>query len=602
MLNDERPTRNVWLRVLPVVLCLLLFLALGAYQLHLPGLHYDEAREAGLNAMELLTGQPVTAFRDAAVQIGPWRLPLMVQDYIGALNVILAIPFLAIGGVNVVALRWLPLVIAALTLLVTCRVALRLGRPVAGAATVLLMAVSPSFVFWSRQGLFVTNITALIFMASLLTGLRWWGERRPRDLWLTAFLWGLGVYAKLLFVWAIGAMVVVAALAWLVEARNRKLEAGSSPPRGGSRLPTSSFRQQALAWALAAVFFLIPLAPLILFNISTGGTFTTLFGNLGRSYYGIDNSAYLSNLLVRLRQVVTLLRGENLEYLGGAFANRWAAWAALGLVSLALLVGLLARARERGRRATDEQGNKSQHHPRWTFLLPMALLALIVVQSAFTVSDLFITHYAMLVPLIPLTGGLAFGVVWEQGSKGARERGSGGAGEQGAREQRGVPASQLLRALALIALLVWAGGDLWTTVRYHRALTASGGLGPHSDAIYELAQWLDLGGFTAPVALDWGLDAQIRFLTADRVQPVEVFGYTGLGMPDAGFAERAGKFLANWRTVYLAHVPEYTVFRDRVNALAELAGQRGLTLREQVRFGERDGLPLILVYGARARK
>ena len=113
----------------------LLFLALGAYQLHLPGLHYDEAKEAGVNAMELVTGQPVTAFRDATVQIGPLRLPLMVQDYIGALNVVLALPFLTIGGVNVVALRWLPLLVGALTLVVTWRVAWRLGGPVAAAAT-----------------------------------------------------------------------------------------------------------------------------------------------------------------------------------------------------------------------------------------------------------------------------------------------------------------------------------------------------------------------------------------------------------------------------------------------------------------------------------
>jgi len=113
------PFRSI-LVALPVALALASFLILGAYQLHLPGLHYDEAREAGLNAMQLVTGLPVTAFRDAAAEIGPWRLPLMVQDYIGALNVLLATPFLAFGGVNVVALRWMPLVVAALTLLLAC--------------------------------------------------------------------------------------------------------------------------------------------------------------------------------------------------------------------------------------------------------------------------------------------------------------------------------------------------------------------------------------------------------------------------------------------------------------------------------------------------
>ncbi len=188
----------------------LLFLALGAYQLSLPGLHYDEAKEAGLNAMQLLTGQPVTAFRDATVALGPWRLPLMVQDYIGALNVYLAVPFLALGGVNVVALRWLPLLTGGLTLLLTWRVARTLGGPLAAHVVALLLAVNPTYVFWSRQGIFVTNLTALFFMASLLTGLRWWRRGRPTDLCLTALFWGLGLYAKLLFLWAIGAMVAVA--------------------------------------------------------------------------------------------------------------------------------------------------------------------------------------------------------------------------------------------------------------------------------------------------------------------------------------------------------------------------------------------------------
>ncbi len=321
--------------------CLLLFLALGAYQLHLPGLHYDEAKEAGLNAMRLVSGQPVTAFRDATVRLGAWRLPLMVQDYIGSLNVLLAAPFLAVGGVNVVALRWLPLVIAGLTLLLTSRIAWRLGGPVAGGVTALLLAVNPSFVFWSRQGIFVTNLTALIFMASLLTGLRWWVERKPCDLWLTAFLWGLGIYAKLLFVWAIGGMVGVGCIAWLLKARNLKLEArnGSIAVATSSQLPASSFQLRLLTWGGAAVAFLLPLTPLVIFNVRTGGTLTSIFGNLGRSYYGVDNTAYLPNLLTRLKQLVTLLRGDHFWYLGGVFANQWAPWLAGGLAATALVVG-----------------------------------------------------------------------------------------------------------------------------------------------------------------------------------------------------------------------------------------------------------------------
>ena len=62
--------------------------------------------------------------------------------------------------------------------------------------------------------------------------------------------------------------------------------------------------------------FVLPLLPLILFNLRTGGTFTSIFGHLGQSYYGVDNSAYGSNLLTRLEQVGTLLRADHFWYLG----------------------------------------------------------------------------------------------------------------------------------------------------------------------------------------------------------------------------------------------------------------------------------------------
>ncbi len=611
------------LAFLVLLLALCVFLGLGAYQLGLPGLHYDEAKEAGLNAMELLTGQPVTAFRDATVQIGRLRLPLMVQDYIGNLNVLLAVPLLAVGGINTVALRWLPLLIAALTLLLTWRVAGRLGGPVAAAATALLLAVNPAFIFWSRQGIFVTNLTVLLLVASLLTGLRWWQSRRAADLWLTAFLWGLGLYAKLLFAWAIAAMAGAAAVAWLLEVRRRKAEGGrwtarSAGVEAGSR-PRTSTRALILTSALAAVFFLVPLAPLIAFNIRTGGTVATLFGNLGHSYYGVDNSAYLPNLQTRLQQVGALVRGDFFWYLGEMFADAAAPWLLLGLVALAGVAWGLARRR-----------TGSGFLP---LLVPAGLLVLIIAQSAFTVSDLFITHYALLVPLLALTGGTAVGAVWEAGRRGAPgdPRGLGAAADENARgndfsrstwpaatevattnraifgaapqssaarSRRARPPSPVLflRTVALLALLAWAGGDLWTTLRYHAVLTASGGVGGHSDAIYALAEHLDHAGTGPVVALDWGLDAPVRFLTQGRVQPVELFGYADLAQPDAGFAARVEPFLAQGDTLYLAHAADKAVFRGRVEALAALAGARGLALREAARFTERSGNPALIVY------
>ncbi len=554
-----------WSVVIPLALALLLFLGLAGYQLDLPGLHYDEAKEAGLNAMQLLTGQPVTAFRDATFALGSWRIPLMVQDYIGNLNVLLVTPFLAIGGINTVALRVLPVLLAALTVVFVWRIAYRLSGGLAAAAAALLLAVNPSFVFWSRQGIFVTNITALLLVAALWFVIQWLAQRRPRDLALAAFCAGLGVYAKLLFVWAVIALAIVAAAVLLVE-RRRGLRRGIGRP---------------LDLVLVAAAFVVPLVPLIVFNLRTSGTLTAIFGNLGRSYYGVDNSAYGANLALRAGQVMDLLRGDHFWYLGEPYANALAPWALLVLLVAACVAMLDAS------RAASAPAGRPQER---TFgsaapMLPLALLALIVLQSAFTVSDLFITHFALATPLLPLFGGLALAGAWHWARRRAQPR---------ALREHGLAWAGA--GVALLAALAWFGGDAATVVRYHRILTVSGGYAGHSDAIYRLAGYLDREQYTSPVVLDWGIDAPVRFLTQGRVVPVDVFGYDRLDAPDGGFETRVAPYLEDWQTIYVAHAPEKAVFQGRVEAMAGWAAARGWRWLEQIRIAQRSGEAVFIVH------
>jgi hypothetical protein len=421
-------------------------------------------------------------------------------------------------------------------------------------------------VFWSRQGIFVTNLAVLLFMASLLTALRWWRTRQSPVLWLTAFLWGLGLYAKLLFAWAIGAMVIVAIVVW--GARRWQIGKSTDPSLSewfsAFRIPHSVFRTLLIA---AGCFFL-PLLPLLLFNLQTGGTVISIFGNLGQSYYGVNNRAYLPNLLTRLDQLHTLLKGNHLWYLGEVYANLLAPGLVVGLV----LVWVIAWGR---RRIT---GVTAVTRPRsLVALLPFALLGLIVAQSAFTVSDLFITHYALLVPLIPLGGGVIAGSLISHANR------------------RSV-STMLIAALVCMGVVLWGGMDLANTIRYHRVLTLSGGYATHSDAIYSLADFLRRREPAAPLALDWGIDAPVRYLTGGRVNPVEVFGYERLDAPDAGYAGRLKPFLDNPDNLYVMHTGEFTIFRGRLEALTEFAIAGGKRLEEVARFSERSGRPLFLVY------
>lgn len=522
-----------------------LYLALALPQLHLPGLHYDEAKEAGVNAMELLLGQPVTAFRGAGIRIGNALLPLMVQDYIGALNVYLAVPLLAAFGVTVPALRLLGVICGLLTLLLTWELGRELDRlagrrpgPTAGIAT-LLLAASPTFVFWSRQGVFVTNVAVTLTVATAVLLLRWRRTGQPATLYLAAWTAGWALWAKLLAAWALLAWGLVATLAWIVGRRRRP----AAHPQGAAVLTWRS----AL---LAALIFLTALAPLLLFNVQTSGTVAAALNNLERSYYGVDNTAFLPNLRTRLGQVPALLRSDHLWYLGETTANRWAP-------PMALALGLAGAAMALSRARRPEGGR-----PAAALLAAWLVVLLMLVQSSFTVSDLFITHFAVLHPFLALAAAASAAALMDTAAAARRD--------EAWRRWVGAAAALLLAA--------WVVGDAVTAVRYHRSLAATGGYGGHTAAIYRLAQWLDEAGASQPAAMDWGIEAPVRFLTQNRVQPIEAFGYTRLDAPDEDFNRRVQELLSDPDRLYIFHMPEDVVFRGRDQALAALVREQGQDL------------------------
>ena len=614
MTRGQSKVRIGWL-----VASVSLFLFLAAYQLGLPGLHYDEAKEAGVNAIELLQQTPVTAFRDATVSFFGLNLPLMVQDYIGALNVYLAVPFLAVTGIGVPNLRLLPLTLAVLGLLALERsvsewLALsdRSAVPVApvapaALACLTLLAAAPSFVFWQRQGIFVTNATIPFTFACIWQALRWLRLRQGRALILSALCGGLAVYAKLLAAWIILPFGLLCA-GWRLwqwsrfalranEEESRRTSLAKSSPYSHTRL--RHVRPLALPLT-AALAFALPLIPLLLFNIKTGGTLTTITENFGSSYYGVNNAAIWTNATVRWQQLLQTLRGDHLWYLGAVEQNALAPWLALALPAAAL-------SRPPGRRVVGP---------------PFLLLAAAVAASLFTVSDLFITHYALLHPLAVAVTGAGLHVLWR--SCGARDgpatRKTPHAGAE-SRWPRREPVSwarKRLQALAsraslelpfghasvlqvILVLLVCAGVllDLRATAAYHSALTRSGGLVDHSDASYHLAYDLRYGSMGAPVVLDWGMEAPIRYLSEGSVRPIEVFGYSSLSEPDDAFIQRIEPFLGNVDNVYLLRAPGNELFRGRREVFERTVNERdGRLEREQV-YTQQDGTHLYELWRVR---
>jgi 4-amino-4-deoxy-L-arabinose transferase-like glycosyltransferase len=526
-----------------------IYTALSLYQINLPGLHYDEAFEA-VPAMQLLQGQPVTAFRNSGLSINGQLFPYMTQDYIGATNTYAALPFIAVFGPTPAALRLMGIMVGLLTLGLTFGLTCQLTQSRwAGLIALSLLAVDPTFVFWSRQSIFVTAATAALGLAVTIC---WWQRGRGGSAkWSLAgaFLAGLGLYTKLLFLWLIvaliGAVVMLNWRSWLTKQFSTS-----------GKVKAHNWLAEALR---AGVAFMAGCWPLLAYNLQTGGTFLNVTQNAATSFYGVNNLAFGSNLIERIRQFFVLLSGSHLWYLGETITNPWPALA-FG-ASLILTLGFWLK-----NNPVPEPGEFSSVQ---AVLFPFLVIGLVILASIGTVSGLWVTHFAVLMPWPAIAMSLAGWFSWSQVA-GTRY--------------------QLFQGVLVAGLVLVLVTNLLNVIRYHGALTQSGGLSTHSDAVYDLSEWLANQAHGPVVAMDWGLAAPVTYLTNGQVTPTEVFGY--VWQPDQELSDRLKRFMAQPTTLYLWRAPDEIIF-DRSQGFKAL--YRPLNLQENIEaaFYERSGRPIL---------
>jgi len=554
---------SIAIRRWPSVISLLLFLALAGPQLRLPGLNYDEAFDA-VPAMQLLQGQPVQPLRESGLLVAGRTLPLMVMDYKGVVHTYWALPFLWALGVNVFALRMSCLFLGLLTMALAYRFARQFYGTWVAAMALLLLALNPSFLFWSRQGVLWTTGMLTCGMGALAAFGEWWRRGRVWGLYGGAFLLGLGMSAKLPFLWFLLALAVSVAL-YRATDRGREQDSGAGHFSPGS-------------YAVALLALMLGLLPLLLYNLQTGGTLDVLFRNVRTSYYGVNNLDYISNLRIRWDHLRALLNGSSFWYLGGPYRDPilpLAFWLSAGIILIRAL-RLAIRRPSISRLPHGLSGGRTRGALADILLsvFPLLMMALMGLQSGVTVSGLWPEHYLLLLPFPQLSIALGLGLLRLY--------------------------LRLRRSVGWLLLLVLTplmAGQLRVDLLYHRALARSGGFSAHSDANYRLAQYLDQKGRPV-VAMDWGIRATVQFLTQGRVNPVEQFGFEYLDHPSPDFAADMAAYLEDQDTYYIFHAPAETVYRGRREIFEELVRQRGLVPDGKRIIYDRNARPLFVVMEA----
>ena len=572
---------------------LVLFLAIALHQLDLPGLYYDEALDL-TPMLDVMRGAPTPLLRNIGLPAGGYTYPVMLMDYMGSLNGYLTLPFMAVLGSGVAAARLEPMLRSALPLLRAYAIARAWFGRAAGLLTALLLAVNPSFIWFSRQGITVTSVMTVFSLGSWLALDAW---RRRRSKWLlvtgnsraparpplyqlpitnyrlllAGLLLGLGLWAKIIFVWWI-ALLGVMTLVWLLpRSPARPLLRTSAPPHPRSSAPRLLLR--ALPWVV--IGFLVGAAPFLYFNLAglaqgqTPATLNLLFKSLFEpTQYGINNSNLLANLDKRVQDFAVFLNGSYFWFLAPVpYGNVFA----VPVFLVSAVVGSVLAIRR----------------PEWRkWLALIACIAVYLPVSAFTVSDLWATHFFVLFPLPQMV--VAVAAVW------LAERMTGFVLLMRGITSHLVTLSPCLLVIGLLALPF--ARDLWVSEQYHTQLGVMGGSGRFSDAIYKLAAHLDAEHVAEPVALDWGIEKNVRVLTGDRVRPVEIFGFTP--EPDETFNQRAREMLADPARQYIVLWDRFAVYNRRL-AFTQIAESMGREVVETFIAHERSGLPVYVILQAR---
>ncbi|MEJ5368605.1 MAG: glycosyltransferase family 39 protein [Bryobacteraceae bacterium] len=519
------------------------FVWAGLLFLPYPGAQYDE--------LLFLNGILRPEVAESWIRLpGLGRLPTMQMQYLGTLKALVYAPVFRIWGFSDWALRVPALVLGAASVWLFFLTMRRAGGAAAALAATALLATDACYLLTSVFDWGPVVLQHLCLTAALYALVRF-GERwEARWLFAGAFLAGLGVWDKALFLWTLGGAAVGAALVFPREllrvARDRRLAGaavlgfviGAAPflhynVTSGFRTFRESAKRDELRNAL--------MKAVVLDRTLDGGG---LFGYLVRE----SSEGPPADLTERERWFLTL--GERL----GMPRRSWQA--PLLVVSLAAAPVLNWRTRRRK-----------------LALWAAVAIAVAWAQMAWTRDAGGSVHHAILLwPLFHLQAGLCLSAALESWGRKAK-----------------------VFALAVFGFCAASNAAVLST--YMAQMIACGPWHVWTDASRALVQYLEAQPGRAAFAADWGILHEVIFYGKNRIPMIgDADGLVLRAGEDPLAAKRLEEALADPRQLFITFTEGRDVFPDTRKKLIAFARERGYQWRSVALIADRHGVPMFEIH------
>ena len=468
-----------------VLVALAVFVLAFAADWRLPGLYMD-----AVNPEYIIPG----VLDPSAPGHRPWILPgnayharfpvFTGSIYHGSTQLYFALPFMALLGTDIAALRIVQGLVGGLIVLLLALYAGRLNAGMKGAlaaAAIVLLALDPSFVLALRTQAYSCMFPLFLLLGSIL--LLQDGRERAHPLlrlFVGGILFGLSVFSYFIFAF------FLPALAWLLLRQ----------PRNGGRL------RSVAAWTTGAAIGYLPFAGgLFLLGRAVGG-FKAMLHWLHHHGDALHVMGPNTGVFDRLLAVFTSGRA--------VLTGRWP-WMMIlqhhaGDPTGSLKAGLLIALPIVALFALRRSGATAKDPVKIPLLFVLSFLACAAVFG----KRLDGHHYTAILPFLYVAFGGACAALWSFASDPP-------VADAAASRRRVVITS-------LVGLSVFAVGsiNLINLVHFHRDLTETGGVGYYSDAIDRFAMHVAKHEPEATVYLpDWGYVMPFTFLTHARVAQID---------------------------------------------------------------------------------